>query len=596
MIIADRSELLVRHLMRFLHRCAGDIEPAATGMIERLIRRTVDGHIAIELRQENIGGEFDVATTRDALLASEIAGTPGDFRPLVLDEHDRLYLYRYWDYERRVADALSARAAWSDSGHDSQHLRVLLEKLFDDERVVRQKTAAAIAALRGLTVVSGGPGTGKTTAVVRMLALLLELDPTLHIALTAPTGKAAARASDAVRSAEQRLTLSDAVRERIPDHAATIHRLLGLRPGYIHFNAQNRLPFDVVVVDEASMVGMSLMVTLLDALRPDCRLILLGDKDQLASVEPGSVLGEICQTAVDYSPGLAAQLDALGIAVENTASQSHALQDNVVRLTHSFRFGAQSGIGRLAEAIRAGDADEVVSLLRDPAIPEVVLHETDSVQQQHELLASRLPDNLRDYLEAVRNRDDPGAILEKFDCFRLLCAFRQGPTGVRGLNSLAEQVLADNGMIDTSDNWYAGRPVMITSNNYTLKLFNGDIGITMRPQDDAEPRVVFGIQDGIRSLHTPRLPAHTTVFAMTVHKSQGSEFDKVALVLPDESSELVGRELIYTAVTRARQCVEIYGRANVLRDAIGRLQQRGSGLADRLRVSPASTPKQRSLF
>jgi len=595
----DRTDLLVRHMSQFLRQIATQISPAMDSVVERLLRRTAEGHIALDLRRQESGADqagAPLAELRESVLISGLAGAPGEYKPLILDAHDRLYLYRYWDYENRVADALRRRAQWVEENPDTAAIARLIGDLFEGPHVTGQKTAAAIAALRRLTVVSGGPGTGKTTAVVRILSLLLELNPKLNVALAAPTGKAAARAGDAVRRAEIPVQMSTKTRERIPREAYTLHRLLGLRPGYSRYHADNPLPYDVVVVDEASMVGVSLMARLLDALADDCRLILLGDKDQLSSVEPGSVLGDICSFEADYSPKFVAGVENLN-AETNTAPMTHALQDCVARLTHSFRFGADSGIGTLAGAIRCGDADAALDILRDPKLPDVTLHEAATIAELYEQLSQQLLAGLRKYLTSIRDGADPATVLSGFESFRLLCAFRHGQTGVAGLNKLTEQLLFDNGLIDIRENWYSGRPVMVTSNDYMLQLFNGDIGVTIRDEDDDAPRVVFETQGGIRSLHTPRLPGHVTVFAMTVHKSQGSEFDDVALVLPEKTSDLLGRELIYTAVTRARHRVAIYGGAEQLKEAINRVQRRGSGLADKLRVAGSpGVPEQGSLF
>lgn len=598
---AERSELLVRHLTRHLTRNAGSDNELLRRVTGYLVRQTVEGHTAIDLRDYNKAtGQDDavtnVAELREQLLTSGIAGAPGSYFPLILDDNDLLYLYRYWNYERRVVDLLCERAMRRNADIDAPTLAKRLSTLFPGVNDTGQKTAAAIAALRNLAVVSGGPGTGKTTAVVRILALLLESEPGLDIAVAAPTGKAAARVSDAVRRAGDSLQLSDSVRNAIPQNASTIHRLLGLRSGFSRFNADNRLPHDVVVIDEASMIGVALMARLLEALRPDCRLILLGDKDQLSSVEPGSIMGDICNVSGAYSREFTALLAKLGVEARSTNALTHALQDCVVNLTHSFRFDAKSGIGRLAASIRSGDADAALALLNDPALPAVSLHEANSPRDIHDALAPRLHVKLKQYTDSVVAGDDAKTVLTHYDEFRLLCALREGLTGVSGLNALTEQVLADHGLIDASDLWYPGRPVMVTVNDYMLQLFNGDIGVVVRDPDDGQARVVFESPEGLRRLHTPRLPEHETVFAMTVHKAQGSEFDHVALVLPDEAGELLGRELVYTAVTRARSSVAIYGSAEVLRSAIRRPGQRGSGLADKLQVKPAGQPEQGTLF
>lgn len=584
---ADRAEFLVRHLSQLLCRAAGSDELSET--VKELVRSTAAGHIALDIA----GLSGDTAAIRTMLHASAIVGRPGEYRPLVFDNDDRLYLYRYWDYERRVADALLQRAAINIKAHDTELFSSELDRLFADPRAKRQKLAAAIAAMRGLTVVTGGPGTGKTTAVVKILALLLRLQPGLRIALAAPTGKAAMRVGDAVREAKSGLP-TEGLREQLPHEAATLHRLLQLYPGHSRYGADNRLPYDVVVVDEASMVGVALMAQLLEALADDSRLILLGDKDQLASVEPGSVLGDICSGNDIYSTRLQQQLAGVGIGIAAQEQQRHALQDNVVVLDHSFRFSADSGIGQLADSVRAGDSARALELLRDPAQASVQLHEADTARAVRDAVLPWLLSHLRSYMSAIDASTDPAEALACFEKFRLLCAVRHGSTGVAGMNALAEQSLAESGLADTRDTWYAGRPVMITRNDYQQQLFNGDVGVTLRLGE--ESRVVFASADGVRLLSPPRLPEHVTVYAMTVHKSQGSEFDDVALVVPGQDNELLGRELAYTAVTRARNSVNVFGSSTALVQAIQRVSQRTSGLAANLLLREAGQPEQRSLF
>ncbi|MBT8131825.1 MAG: AAA family ATPase, partial [Gammaproteobacteria bacterium] len=397
---SERSQLVVRHMSQFLLRDSQLTTADAQAVIGQLIRQTVDGHIAINLDQlPELGSGDDttrISNLREALLKSHIVGSPGDYTPVVLDNSNRLYFYRYWQYEDEVARALREKAVELDDDIDLQKLKAGLDRLFPDIEAAGQRTAAAITALRRLTVVSGGPGTGKTTAVVRILSLLLEMKPELKIAVAAPTGKAAARASAAMIHAGSETEISAELRQRLPGTASTLHRLLGYRAVKNTFNQDNPLPYDVVVIDEASMVGVSMMARLLSALRKNCRLILLGDKDQLSSVEPGSVLGDICNNAAGYSSGFAGILGKLGIETK-TRPMTQALQDCVAPLTHSFRFAQGGGIGQLASAIRDGDSDRALEILNDPAMPDVRLHECASIRQTHEALSPSLLAAFADY-------------------------------------------------------------------------------------------------------------------------------------------------------------------------------------------------------
>jgi exodeoxyribonuclease V alpha subunit len=523
----------------------------------------------------------------EALRRCPVVGEPGEFRPLVLDASHRLYLYRYWDYERRLADELARRAA-AATEVDEARLAAGLARLFpapaDDTDW--QKVAAAAAVLRGLCVISGGPGTGKTTTVVKILALLLEqvvgAARAPAIALAAPTGKAAARLQEAVRVAKQELDVSTSVRTAIPEEAATLHRLLGARPGSAYFRHDSRhpLPFDVLVVDEASMVDQALMTKLVSALAPRARLILLGDKDQLASVEAGAVLADICGSAPGYSASFAARLARVsGERIPPTAAAPGPLADSIVSLTRSYRFGARSQIGRLAQLVRAGDGEAALRLLEESAGVDILWRTfgDGDLHAGSALLATRFAP----YFEAVHAQADVAALHAALNRQRLLCAHRTGPFGAEQLNRLIEQALRARHLADTRRTWYAGRPVMVSRNDYALRVYNGDVGITLGEPGAAS--VAFVLPDAaVRRLAPARLPEHQTVYAMTVHKAQGSEFDEVVLVLPPQVSPVLTRELVYTAITRARRRIEIWGTPDVFLAAVARRSERASGLRDRL--------------
>lgn len=546
-------------------------------------------------------GAFRAALDRSALVEDGAGAAP-----LVLDG-ERLYLRRYWEYERQVGAALRARLAQVADVPDD--LAERLDQLFPrrpttDGEPDWQKIACAMAARGLFTVITGGPGTGKTTTVVRLLALLQgaarQRGPALRIRLAAPTGKAAARLTESIGNAVNRLP--EAMREAIPTEATTLHRLLGARPDTRHFrhHADNPLHADLVVIDEASMIDLEIMAALLAALRPETRLVLLGDKDQLASVEAGSVLGDLCRDAdrPGYRPELADWLSAVtGEDLRRHVGAGGALAQRIVALRVSHRFTAGSGIGQLSRAVNAGDWAAVEAILNrqpadlagvrldganDKALLTLALtggqtyfaaaDETDATKPP--------PQGYRLYLETLRDRrptPDEGqeahdawaaAVLDAFDQFQLLCALRRGDFGVEGLNRRIADALFRAGLISQTQGWYEGRPVLVTRNDYSLGLMNGDIGIALRMPDFADPdaaapgparlRVAFRQPDRTIKLVLPsRLTDVETVYAMTVHKSQGSEFTHVALILPDRPNPILTRELVYTGLTRAKDWLSL---------------------------------------
>jgi exodeoxyribonuclease V alpha subunit len=517
----------------------------------------------------------------------------------------------------------------------------------------RQREAAETALRRRFAVIAGGPGTGKTTTVVGLLACLLERDANLRVALAAPTGKAAQRMQEALTA---RQDLPETVRRALPEAAVTLHRLLGVLPESaeqvgrrFRHHAGNPLPYDLIVVDEASMIDLSMATQLLEAVPEDARLILLGDKDQLAAVEAGAVFGELSAqrmfssdmrlqllSALDWpadAPPRSGPLTVVETGVTGVAGggvrKSQGLEDTVVWLERTYRFGENSAIGRLATAIKAGkviEARKACTVADDVTLAGIrsanvtaaadedrVMFSEDSGVQLSAAHLNALADGYSAYLAALAGAvtmigqlGDPAAataadvamvaqpVFAAFGQFRVLCATRGGRRGVEFLGAQLTALIARRaGMALGAGGgaWFAGRPVLVTQNEYALNLFNGDIGIALPLGPSGTLRVAFATPDGAYRLYSPAsLPAHETAFAMTIHKSQGSEFEQVAMVLPEQSSRVLSRELVYTGVTRARRQVWLYAPWQVVASAIARPTQRDGGLTDRLREVLATTP------
>ena len=482
----------------------------------------------------------------------------------------RLYLDRYWREERQVADDVRARGPLEAVDVDEALLSAGLGRLFDAPAPDHQRIAAATAVLRRLTVVAGGPGTGKTTTVARVLALLY--DQAMHagqlpplVALTAPTGKAAARLEEAVHKEARRLTVSTEARKWLLGlSAVTLHRLLGWQPGNrarFRHDRSNRLPHALVVVDETSMVALTMMARLLEAVRPTARLVLLGDPDQLASVEAGAVLGDIVGPAAT-TPGLPA---------------GAPLTDSIVVLRQVHRF--RGAIATLAEAVQRGDAGAAIDVLSGEhddivwAPVDVATSGRGAAQPVREAIVEA-NNRVSEAATAGRGREALAAL----GGFRLLCAHRRGPYGVSAWTAHVERWLGLTG----SEGWYAGRPLLVTQNDYGLGLYNGDSGVVVAHGRPGGVRAVFERRGQLLELAPQRLGAVDTVYAMTVHKAQGSQFDEVAVLLPDPASPILTRELLYTAVTRARRRLIVVGTEEAVRSAVERPITRASGLRESL--------------
>lgn len=513
-------------------------------LVQNVSAALTNGHSCIEIDDEQ----------REFLLplncVSENAKTP-----LVVEEN-RLYFYRYWHYETRLAQQISLRV--QGGALASNHVYSIVNQYFAEdsaEGIDWQRRAAINVAQQRFSIITGGPGTGKTTTVLKVLAILQSLhNYDLSIGMAAPTGKAAMRLQESLAEGKNRLddtgqaVFSDPVKHAIPTEVSTIHRLLGAKRDSVYFkhHADNPLIYDAVVIDEASMVDLSLMSKLIDALKPTAQLILLGDKDQLSSVESGAVLADLSQ----------------------------ALPAHTSELKKSYRF--LEDIKNFAIAINHQHKQRAWELLEGDECAAVTRVQGDLLAHLHHEYTA--------YLEAVKSGSDPSEIFKQFNRFKVLCAMRRGKLGIENLNAAFERRLHQYEGIHSRSGWYAGKPVMITQNDPATGLFNGDMGICLYPPGENTLSVFFEQHDGTMKRILPmRLPHYETAYAMTIHKSQGSEFATVLMVLPDQMSPLLSKELLYTAVTRAKENVQVAAQKEIFQQALEQRVQRTSGLVQKLR-------------
>lgn len=575
---------------QMIHRLSGDenhLVPLAASLVSRA---AANGDVCLDLETISLDHLYpkDAAASnlqispdewRKILSSSSAVGKGGEDKPLIL-EGNRLYLQRYWIYENRVAQAVIDRCQTEAILRDSLDEPPLFSQWFENEDH-SQRQAILEALNNRFTVISGGPGTGKTTTIAKIILLLCitASQNSPKIVLAAPTGKAAARMQQALDSVLRSLVSDQTI--SLPDNleTQTLHRLLGAIPGKTQFryNQDNPLPAEVVIVDEASMIDLALMAKLIAATAPTARLILVGDKDQLASVEAGAVLGDIC-----------AGLSTDGIRSSGQTKQTMKKKlrsSHIIVLEKSYRFDPHSGINDLARAINQGDIHKTKELLENKNKKGIDFRQ---VAEPGELYRSLKPIVI-DGLTPLFKIKEPLEALSQLGTMQILSPLRNGPYGVKTLNEKIENFLFRENAIRANRGadaqWYPGRPVMINRNDYQHHLYNGDVGIAMAHgfNGHQKVRVAFSLGGSrLQYLAPEQLPAHETVYAMTVHKSQGTEFNKVILVLPEKHIPILTRELIYTAITRARQHVEIWGRLDVLFKAIEHRVRRASGLREAL--------------
>lgn len=578
--------------------------PALKPYAYLLSKKLSEGHICLHLDKPPAGPEelpafYPLpAGGSQPLKSIPLVGKDGDdSHPFVLYQ-DRLYLQRYYRYEtgflRRIGQFLAEEkellphrlallqqhsafigALFAGTGNDAAT---------QDDRVDWPLAAAITGILQSFTIITGGPGTGKTTTVAKILAILYATHPQLKVALAAPTGKAAARMAESLRHTS--LPLADTILEQFKAlQPSTIHRLLKPMAGTPAFrhNSQQPLDYDVVIVDECSMIDVALFAKLLDAIAPGTRLILLGDKDQLASVEAGSLFGDLCKAQPVLNVFSAERVSLINAFIGNPASQipashigdghGHPLFEHLVELRRSHRFTGHTGIGAFSKAVIRNDQDGLDRFLSTAADEQVIIdpHYADTLFEKF----------ITGY-KAFIEEDDIPAALKKLNALRVLCAVREGEQGVKALNSRIEKYLDGKKLIEYTVPFYANRPIILTRNYYEHGLFNGDTGI-IRPNKEGMLMAWFEDSNGeLKSIMPGYLSEAETAFAMTIHKSQGSEFDEVLVVLPAHAdAPLLTRELLYTAVTRAKKKVFIQGTGDTIRAAAGREVERASGIAAR---------------
>ncbi|MCF6442751.1 exodeoxyribonuclease V subunit alpha [Pseudoalteromonas luteoviolacea] len=562
-----------------------------------LLLDTIDWFNPFELNIEQLTHSIELTPFVDkdkALQALSCHQAVGHDKPIVLFKN-QLYLARLANYEAYLAErfiSMSQREINLDLGQ----LQALLNVYFpvqDDNVIDWQKVACAIAAASAFCVITGGPGTGKTTTVTKLLAILqsLYVKAPLNIKLVAPTGKAAARLSESIIGAKGRLALAPELADLIPEDAQTIHRLLGVIPHsnkYKHHD-KNPLHVDLLIVDEASMVDLSLMSKLVAALPEGARLYLLGDKDQLASVDTGCILNDLCaDLKLGQHPKYSSQRAQLlndvcfgGVKKLSGAASQFQLQDMMAFLQQSHRFKSDSGIGQLASAVNNNDPNHLDWVIHQ-GFSELSLYGLSN--ESYVNMIERAANAYSEYLRAIQAGESARKIHKLFSDYQLLAAVREGPYGVNELNKRIEHKLAQQNLIRPYTRYYVGMPLMITQNDYQLKLFNGDIGIVL-PDENGQLFATFIDEQGhLRSINPARLPSYELVYVMTIHKSQGSEFAHTAMILPpiQRARQGVNRQLVYTGITRAKNHLELICQPQVLRLAMEKTVGRSSGLRERL--------------
>ena len=562
-------------------------------------KKLSEGHICLQLEEldtekENLPAYYKWNGMVDLLNEKLVTSAEGIKQPFIL-HNKRLYLQRYFNYEtmilNRIMEFIAAEKILEAERTDllNKHqsfIKGLFNSAGPEGKMIANWPLAAVITgiLNNFTIITGGPGTGKTTTVAKILAILFMMDPGLKVALAAPTGKAAARMAESLKKAN--LQVDAGITEKFQSmQPSTIHRLLKYIPDspYFKHNRQNPLDYDVLIIDESSMIDVALFAKLLDAIGPKTRLILLGDKDQLASVEAGSLFGDLCQAQKSLNIFTESRAGLINSFIEFSSAQitqnsiaekaDHPLFQHIIELQYSHRFKAEEGIGKFSGAIIQNDEEVIQSFL----IPGADLQ----VQVDMEYSQKLFEDFVKGYEEYIREKDIKTALL-KLNRLKILCAIRDGEQGLYALNRKVEKYLSERKLISITNEFYEHRPILVSSNNYVLGLFNGDVGI-IRKDEKGVLKAWFEDSEGTIIPFIPGLLSSVeTVYAMTIHKSQGSEFDRVMLVLPDvENISILTRELVYTGLTRAKSRILLQGREAIILQAANARVQRASGIAQR---------------
>ena len=567
-------------------------------------KRLAEGNICVHLDELNLSPDeliylekYRLITAKNQLLTEPLVTTAaGEKQPFVL-HNNRLYLQRYFSYESSILASIQSCIA-SEKKLQQQRLQQLIThkdfirslsspdsdiRLTEEEKIDWQQTAAIVGVLNNFTIITGGPGTGKTTTVAKMLAILFTIDPAFKVALAAPTGKAAVRMAESLKGSK--IDVDIAIKEKFKTLVpTTIHRLLKYVPDspYFKHDQTNPLVYDLVIVDEASMIDVALFSKLLAAIGPATRIILLGDKDQLASVEAGSLLGDLCQTQRRMNLMSAENVELINsfipvmeqqITIGYIEAADNVLSEHIIELKRSRRFTGDGGIGTFSKAVIHGRMDEIEAFVdekRDKAVTIDTRYADDLFN-----------DFIAGYEEYIGEKDISKA-LEKLNQLRVLCAIREGPQGLKAMNKKIESMLIKKGLVDNKIEFYNNRPIIVTRNYPELKLFNGDVGI-IRPDSNGSLKAWFEDSDkNLRAVLPGYITSAETVFAMTIHKSQGSEYDKVLVMLPSSAGQpLLTRELLYTAITRAKKIVLLQASKETIMYTANKSVQRVSGIMER---------------
>lgn len=574
--------------------------PALKPYLYALSRKMSEGHICIGMNNvdtTDMPEPYINLLQKEKALSSRLLGTAKqDNHPFIVHQ-ERLYLQRYFRYETQLLRKIQELVRKGKIEEEERKTALtgqkeLVQQLFHNDNATDtdwQLAAALTAVLQNFTIITGGPGTGKTTTVAKILAIRYTLQPELRVVLAAPTGKAGARMAESLIHSP--IAISDTLRQQFNSlKPATIHRLLGWQKGspYFRHHAGHPIPADLVIVDESSMIDVALFAKLMDAIGPDTRIILLGDKDQLASVEAGSLFGDLCRAQDTLNTFSEDRLAYINSFIKNEARrltttgnsvmQHHPLFQQVVELRYSHRFKGDEGIGKISRAVIANDIPALLDFLQTNNDNTVFIDEQYETQVLEQFIKG-----FEDYIK----EEDIKTALDKLNQLRVLCAVRQGEQGVHSLNANIEAYLLRHGLISKDTAFYRNRPVMVTRNNYTLGLYNGDVGL-LRPDTEGIMKVWFtdnteGNAGNLKSVLPGFISEMETVYAMTIHKSQGSEFDKVLVVLPKQGNhQMLTRELLYTGITRAKNQVIIQATKEVLLSTSAAMVARGSGVIERL--------------